>query len=97
MFKDFWELHERCPVCSIRHEIASGAWLGSVAIGYGFGALFAFGLGLIELLYHPIAEAGLNPLWTIAIVSTPVTALLYRPAKGLWFALLYLYGLAGES
>jgi uncharacterized protein (DUF983 family) len=97
MFEGFYALHPRCPHCGVRHEIAEGAWLGAIAVGYGFGALFAFGLGLVELLYHPIASAGLNPLWTIAIVSIPVTALAYRPAKGLWFALLYLYRLGGEQ
>ena len=28
----------------------------------------------------------------LALASLPVTALAYRPAKGLWFALLYLAG-----
>ena len=97
MFRGFYTLHEACPACGTRLEISDGAWLGGIAIGYLFGALFAFGLGLVELRWHPIREAGLDPLWTIAVLSLPVTALAYRPAKGLWFSLLYLYGLAGDD
>lgn len=96
MFRGFYELHERCPHCGVRHEIAEGSWLGGVAIGYAFGALFATILTLIELTSHPLREAGLPPTWTIAALSIPVTVLAYRPAKGLWFSLMYLYGLAGE-
>jgi uncharacterized protein (DUF983 family) len=97
MFRGLYELHEACPSCGVRLEASDGAWLGAVAIGYAFGALFAFAVGLVELRWHPIAEAGLDPLWTIALVSLPVTALAYRPAKGLWFSLIYIYGLAGEE
>lgn len=96
MFRSAWELHELCPACGVRHELADGAWLGSVAIGYGIGALFAMALAFIELNTHVLARAGLDPLWTIALSSIPATVLAYRPAKGLWFVLLYLYGLAGE-
>ncbi len=96
MFRGAWELHERCPSCGVRHELSEGSWLGAVAIGYGIGALFAMALALIELRTHFIADAGLDPLWAIALSSIPATVLAYRPAKGLWFVLLYLYGLAGE-
>jgi uncharacterized protein (DUF983 family) len=96
MFRSAWELHELCPSCGVRHELADGAWLGSVAIGYGIGALFAMALAFIELNWHPIARAGLDPLWTIALSSIPATVLGYRPAKGVWFVLLYLYGLGSE-
>jgi len=97
MFRGFYGLHAACPACGTRLEISDGAWLGGVAIGYMFGALFAFCLGMAELRWHPIRDAGLDPLWTIAVLSLPVTALAYRPAKGLWFSLLYLFGLAGEG
>ncbi|MSP22878.1 MAG: hypothetical protein EXR66_07710 [Dehalococcoidia bacterium] len=67
-----------------------------MAIGYGVGALFAMALAFIELNTHVIARAGLDPLWAIALSSIPATVIAYRPTKGLWFVLLYLYGLAGE-
>lgn len=97
MFRSALELHDRCPECGARHSMEDGAWLGAVAIGYGIAAVFAFALAVIELNAHPIAGAGLDPMWTIAAVSVPVTILAYRPAKGLWFTLLYLYGLGGEQ
>lgn len=97
MFRSAFELHARCPDCGSPHEVGDGAWLGGVAIGYAFGALFAVAVTIIELRWHPIAGLGLQPTWAIALASIVVTALAYRPAKGLWFSLLYLYGLAGES
>lgn len=96
MFRSMWDLHERCPSCGVRHELEEGAWLGAVAIGYGMAAVAAIVAGVIELNAHPIARVGLDPMWTIALGAVPVTVLAYRPAKGLWFTLLYLYGLAGE-
>lgn len=96
MFRTAWDLHERCPNCGVRHELEDGAWLGAVAIGYGIAALLAIIAAVVELNAHPIARAGLDPMWTIALGAVPVTVLAYRPAKGLWFTLLYLFGLASE-
>ena len=92
MFSGFYELHETCAVCGVRYEGSQGAWLGAVAIGYGIGAVFVVVVGMVELLWGPLRQLGLDPMWTIALASLPVTALAYRPAKGLWFALLYLAG-----
>ena len=92
MFRGFYELHETCDVCGVRHQGSPGAWLGVTALGYGIGAVFVVALGMMELLWGPLRALGLDPLWTIALASLPVTALAYRPAKGLWFALLYLGG-----
>lgn len=92
MFRGFYELHETCGTCGVRYERSQGAWLGATALGYAIGALFVVALGMVELVWGPIRALGLDPLWTIAIASLPVTALGYRPAKGLWFALLYLAG-----
>ncbi len=96
MFRSLWELHERCPSCGVRHELEEGGWLGAVAIGYGIAALAAMLATVVELNAHALARAGLDPMWTIALGAIPVTVFAYRPAKGLWFTLLYLYGLAGE-
>lgn len=96
MFRTMWELHERCPACGARHQLEDGAWLGAMAIGYGIAALVAMVAAVIELQTHVIARAGLDPMWTIAAAAVPVTVLAYRPAKGLWFTLMYLFGLSGE-
>ena len=96
MFRSTFELYERCPNCGLRHQSEDGAWLGAMAIGYGIAALVAMVAAVVELQTHAIARAGLDPMWTIAIASIPVTVLAYRPAKGLWFSLMYLFGLNGE-
>jgi len=97
MFRGFFTLYERCPNCGIRYEREAGAWLGGTALGYTVGALVAVSLGLVELRWHPIEELGLHPLWTITVVSLAVTLPAYRPAKGVWFALLWLYEFTDEA
>ena len=72
MFTGFIEMHERCPICHIRYQTESGAWLGAIAVGYGIGALVVVALGMV--------------------VAVPA----YRPAKGFWFALLWVYGFTGD-
>ena len=62
-------------------------------IGYGFGVIAAILAVFIELVWGPIAAAGLDPMWTIAIAALVVTALSYRLAKGIWFSLLFRFGL----
>lgn len=89
MFASLYALHERCAICDTRYETAPGAWLGAIAIGYGLGALVAIMLAFVEVRWAPLRAAGLDPMWTIAVVSLLATALGYRPAKAVWFALLY--------
>ena len=91
MFRGFYALEQHCAVCGTRFEHHDGAWIGGVAVGYGFGVLFGLGLAIVELSWHPIARAGFDPAWTIAGAALPVTVLAYRPAKALWFGLLYLF------
>ena len=38
------------------------------------------------------AALGLPPMWTIAAISLVATVIGYRPAKAIWFALLYEWG-----
>ena len=97
MFRGFFEVHDRCPVCGLRYQVESGAWLGALAIGYTMGALVALLLTFVEIAYEPIRSAGLHPLWTITVVSLVATVPLYRLAKGVWFALLWLYGFTEDA
>jgi uncharacterized protein (DUF983 family) len=97
MFRGWLDLYERCPVCGVRYAVESGAWLGAIAVGYGIAALVAVALTVIEVLAHPISRAGLDPIWTITIVGIAATVLAYRPAKGLWFALLWVYGFTEDA
>lgn len=47
LYKSFLTLHETCPTCHVRFERWSGSWTIPTVMGYGSGALFAIGLGLI--------------------------------------------------
>lgn len=89
MFSGILEMHERCANCNLRYETSSGAWVGAIALGYGIGALVAIALALLEIAYRPIRDAGINPAWTIVVLSLLATAVGYRWAKATWFALLY--------
>jgi uncharacterized protein (DUF983 family) len=97
MFRTWIDLYERCPVCGLRYAPESGAWLGAIVVGYGIGALFVLLLVFIEVFAHPIRAIGLNPIWTITLAGLVVTALVYRPSKGLWFALLWVYGFTQDE
>jgi hypothetical protein len=92
MFSGLFALHPTCPRCAARYERDAGAFLGSLAIGYGIGALWVVALGFLELRTGVLAGLGADPLWTIGMSGIVVTFLGYRPAKASWFALLFLYG-----
>lgn len=92
MFIGYYDIPVACSNCQLQYQVGEGAWLGAVAIGYGFGTLFAILAAAVELTWSPIRETGLDPLWTIAVASLVVTAATYRPAKSIWFSLLYIYG-----
>ncbi len=88
-FAGFFSLRLRCTECDLRYQASDGAWLGALGIGYGVGALLGIVLGIAEVAWHPIGRTGLDPLWTIAVVSVAMSAVAYRPSKALWFAILY--------
>ncbi len=96
MFTGWIDVYDRCPHCGIRYQTESGAWVGTMAIGYAVGALVAVGLTVSEVLWRPIARAGLDTTIVIAAAALAASALTYRQAKGFWFALLWLYEFTGE-
>lgn len=89
MFSGYYEMHERCAHCDLRYETSPGAWLGALAVGYGIGIVGALVLVFVELAFRPLRDAGLDPMWSIAVAGLVITAAGYRWAKGIWFALLY--------
>jgi uncharacterized protein (DUF983 family) len=91
MFRGWIEMHERCPECGLKYQVESGAWLGALAVGYAAGTAVAVALTVMEVLWHPLVGIGLSPLWTITAAGIVSVLPAYRPAKGLWFALLWLY------
>lgn len=88
-FSGFFGLRLRCTECDLRYQASDGAWLGALGIGYGVGALFGIVLSSAELAWHWIGRTGLDPMWTIAVLSVLASAVAYRPSKALWFAILY--------
>lgn len=91
MFSGYIEMHDVCAACGLRYQTSSGAWLGALALGYTIGAAVAIAMALIEIVYRPLRDAGLDPAWTIVIVALVATGVGYRWAKAFWFSLLYLY------
>ena len=92
MFVGLYEIPERCSRCELQYQVGAGAWLGAIAIGYGFGVIAAIIVAYSELIWGPIRSLGLDPMWTIAAGALVVTAARYRPAKSIWFALLFRFG-----
>lgn len=92
MFTGFYDIPRQCSRCELQYQVGDGAWLGAIAIGYGFGAIAAIIATFVELLWGPIRATGLDPMWTIAVGALIVTAIGYRPAKSIWFALQFQYG-----
>lgn len=95
MFESYYGLHERCEVCDTRFESNSGEWLGGTAFGYLIGALVALALTFVEMLWGPLEALGLSLAWTmgvIAAISVLATVVGYRPAKAMWFGLVYEMG-----
>lgn len=93
MFRGFYDIPRRCSYCDLQYQVGEGAWLGAVAIGYGIGVIAAIIAVFVELIWGPIRAAGLDPMWTIAVGALVATALGYRPAKSIWFSLLFRFGL----
>ncbi|MDA0351143.1 MAG: DUF983 domain-containing protein [Chloroflexi bacterium] len=92
MFTSYYEIPVRCSHCDLQYQVGEGAWLGAIAIGYGFGVIAAIIVVFVELIWGPIRAAGLDPMWTIAIGALVVTAVSYRLAKAIWFTLLFRFG-----
>jgi len=71
-----------------------------MAIGYTIGAVIAIILGFAEALWAPLGRlgmTGLAPTWTIAVISLAATAIGYRWAKSMWFALLFEWGFMAQG
>ena len=92
LFDGFYMVPVSCAGCGLQYQVGEGAWLGALAIGYGFGVIAAIIAVFVELIWSPIRATGLDPMWTIAIGALVVTAVGYRPAKAIWFTLLFRYG-----
>ena len=88
LYASFLTLHETCPVCHVRYERWSGSWTIPVVMGYGSGALFAFGLGFYFLKTDQLSGSE-----NIIIPATIVfTAVFYPLCKNLSIFMLWNNG-----
>jgi ribosomal protein L37AE/L43A len=83
LFRGYHGIPPRCSTCGTQYEAADGAWLGTIAIGYAFGAAFALLAAFAKLAWAPLRTLGLDPAWSIAAAGhrlPPREGHLVRPA-----------------
>lgn len=81
IFRSLWGARATCEVCGVRFERDAGAWLGAMVISYVFAVVLLFALAAALILRWGLFP-GLE--WLLVGAGIVITALLYRPAKGLW-------------
>jgi uncharacterized protein (DUF983 family) len=95
MFRSFWTMNLRCPVCGIIFERDAGEVTG----GMWINATVTSTLTVLPALYFGLfTRVSLVALIAILSTFTVVFGLLfYRPARGLWISILYLTGSIDED
>lgn len=91
LFRRFYRMYERCPVCGWRYEREEGYWTGAIAIN-----LVATEL-LIAVVTVPLviwlAVSGLS-VWPLVIIGVPMCVILpllfFRHAKSFWMSLDFM-------
>ena len=93
LFKGVFAMNKRCPVCNYKFEREEGYYTGAMAINLVISEL------LVAAYILPISVwAGLDPkvpFIPILLLSSPLPVLLpllfFRPTRGLWVNLNYLF------
>jgi uncharacterized protein (DUF983 family) len=89
MFRSFFVMHVRCPVCGVIFERDAGEVTGGMAINAVLTATLAV-CGATSAFFTDIPIA---PLLTILVIATIVFPLwFYRHARAFWTGILYLTG-----
>ncbi len=82
LFRGWFTMNERCPVCGYRYERAPGYFLGSIYFNYGLTAL------LLIVAYVPLYLSGWLPpqalLWIGVGFSLLFPLWFFRYARSLW-------------
>jgi uncharacterized protein (DUF983 family) len=90
MFRSFFTMNVRCPVCGVIFERDAGEVTGGMAINATLTSALAFVGGALLGIYTDL------PVLTLIIVAALATVgfalLFYRHARGLWVSILYLTG-----
>ena len=91
LFRRFFTMYDRCPVCGWRYEREEGYWTGAVALNLVVTELL-IALAVVPLTIW-IAVSGLSivPLIVIGVPMTVILPLLFfRHAKSFWMAIDFM-------
>src|SRR5690349_16880125 len=90
LFAHKFKMCETCPYCQSRYERGNGEALGGMYVNVALAQITAiFGFFAVDALTDIPAMWQL-PFW---VVYTIIFCLLfYRPARGIWIAVIYLTG-----
>lgn len=91
LFRRFYSMYDRCPVCGWRYEREEGYWTGAMALNLVVTEL------LIAIVTVPVviwlAVSGL-PIWPLVAVGLPMCFILpllfFRHAKSFWMSLDFM-------
>jgi uncharacterized protein (DUF983 family) len=90
MFRSFFTMNVRCPVCGVIFERDAGEITGGMAINATLTSTIAFVGGGLLGVYTDL------PALTLIVIAAFITVgfglLFYRHARGLWTSILYLTG-----
>jgi uncharacterized protein (DUF983 family) len=80
IFRTFWQIHDRCPVCQLKYEREMGYFLMAIFIAYVLDAILLIPLGIY--LFNRVAVLpNIAILFGVLLVITPLT---YRYSRILW-------------
>lgn len=90
MFRSFFTMNVRCPVCGVIFERDAGEVTGGMAINATLTSAVAFVGGGLLGIYTTLPALQLIAL--AALLTIGMSLLFYRHARGLWTSILYLTG-----
>ncbi len=90
LFAGWFRMHETCPYCQARYERGPGEALGGMYVNVALAEITALlGFFTIDALTD-IPALWQLPFWVLYTVLFFV--LFFRPARGMWIAVVYLTG-----
>ena len=91
LFRRFFTMHDRCPVCGWRYEREEGYWTGAIAVNLVVTEL------LIALVAVPLAivlAMNNQPITLLVAIGLPLPFVLpflfFRHAKSLWMSIDFM-------
>lgn len=90
MFAHGFTMHQRCPVCNLRFEHASGEVTGGMGINIALTLLVIIGAALVFGLQPSVPLLPLLLALSAFAIIFPIA--FYRSSRGLWASVLYITG-----